>query len=371
MVSSLWPPTVIGGAEIYAATLAEALRARDHDVGVVTLGVPGCDVVATVPPWPAPVDRLRSGPAWRRVGFHARDVWRADVAAILAEAVHGFRPDVVHTHVTQGMSVAALAAPTTLGVPHVHTLHDYWLRCWRSTLTTRSGRPCGAVCRPIARLRRGVVRRRPPDVVVGISHAMLDEHDGVRGSRATRVLHHPVARADRRRRRVRPGRAVFGYLGQLTVNKGVPVLLAAAQRTGADLLVAGRGVLEPLVSGHRSAGVRHLGWVDGRTKEEFFERIDCLVVPSVWKEPAGLAVNEAVARGVPVIASRVGGLPEYVPAACHDLLVPPGDVDALAAAMDRFGRDPDGFAPMPADPARGWDAHVDAVLDCYRTAQQA
>ncbi len=228
MVSSLWPPTVVGGAERYAATLAAGLRAQGHEVGVVTLGVDGADVVDVVPAWPARVETLRTGPAWRRPLFHARDVWRFDVGRVMRAAVERFRPDVVHSHVTQGMSVAALTAPARLGVPHVHTLHDYWLRCWRSTLTTRGGRPCGGGCRPIAAWRRAMLGRQRPGVVVAISQAVLDEHANVAGAVATRVLHHPVEeRRPRRRGAPAPGSAVFGYLGQLNPNKGVAVLLDA------------------------------------------------------------------------------------------------------------------------------------------------
>ena len=52
MISSLWPPVVLGGAESYASALAEQLRARGGEVGVLTLGVGGADVVSTVSPWP-------------------------------------------------------------------------------------------------------------------------------------------------------------------------------------------------------------------------------------------------------------------------------------------------------------------------------
>src|SRR5437588_12445535 len=52
MISSLWPPVVLGGAESYASALAEQLRARGGEVGVLTFGVGGADVVSTVSPWP-------------------------------------------------------------------------------------------------------------------------------------------------------------------------------------------------------------------------------------------------------------------------------------------------------------------------------
>ena len=66
MLSSLWPPAVLGGAEVYAEELSRHLRERGHEVGVVTLGVESDVVVASVPAWPYRLDQFASQPAWKR-----------------------------------------------------------------------------------------------------------------------------------------------------------------------------------------------------------------------------------------------------------------------------------------------------------------
>jgi glycosyltransferase involved in cell wall biosynthesis len=65
------------------------------------------------------------------------------------------------------------------------------------------------------------------------------------------------------------------------------------------------------------------------------------VVPSLWEEAFGLAVAEGMAAGVPVVASRIGGIPEQVEDGQSGLLVPPGDADALAGALLRLLSDPE------------------------------
>ena len=203
---------------------------------------------------------------------------------------------------------------------------------------------------------------------MAISEAILNHHPLIAGRLGTRVLRHPTELVEWRHvSGPRSGVPVFGYLGQLTPNKGVDVLVDAARRGGHRLVVAGRGRLEQQV---RSAGdtVDYLGWVSGVDREKFFDRIDCLVVPSVWEEPAGLAVNEAYARGIPVIATRAGGLPEYVPDACRDLLVPANDRAALDAAMAKFAADPEHYLPGLPDESRSWDRHVRDMLDVYELA---
>lgn len=371
LLSSLWPPAVVGGAELYAAALADRLVGAGHVVGVVTLGVPGPQVVAQMPPRPHTVEYHRAGSRVAQVMFHLGDVWQPGVHRRLRSAIAAFRPDVVHSHVVTGMSARALATPSRLGVGHVHTVHDHWLRCWRSTGTRQDQRPCGPACRSLATWRALQLRRHHPHVVLGISSDVLERHEHLgRVLERARVLRHPVEDVPARRPRPVGSPPTFGYLGQLNPNKGVPVLLDAAERLGsaAHVVVAGRGVLDQVVAARTGPHVEVLGWVSGAAKADFFERIDCLVVPSVWDEPAGLVVLEAAARGIPVIASAAGGLPEYVPGPCRALLVPPGDAGALADAMGRFAARPEAF-DVTGTPLLRWDEHLDEVVRAYDDAR--
>lgn len=369
MVSSNWPPSRGGGAEAYVADLTAALRERGHRVAGVTLGIDGEDVVGIVPACPHRLDAHRGSGRLRQAMFHGADVWRRSSIATLRAAAQRFAPDVVHTHVVTGMSVSALTAPSRMGVPHVHTLHDHWLRCWRSTGTRANQQPCGPACTAVSWLRAAALRQHGPHVVVGISEAVLNSHAEL-GGEAT-VVRHPAAAAPSAVR-TPSAPTTFGFLGQLNPNKGVQVFLDAARilaGAGLRFVVAGRGRLQGDVEAASTAGVQYRGWVAGQDKEAFFADIDCLVVPSVWAEPAGLVVNEAAARGIPVIASAVGGLPEYVPASCRPLLTPPSDAHALAAAMRRFADAPERFVVDPAH-VLDWDEHLAALLRAYERARE-
>ena len=374
MISSNWAPVTRGGAEAYVADLTQMLRSRGHDVGALTLGIAGPDVVEAVRARPHGLDSHTRRPPVARVAFHGVDVWRPDTPRALTRAVRRFAPDVVHSHVVAGMSVAALTTPAKLGVPHVHTLHDHWLRCWRSTGTTRRQGACGPACAAIATLRAAALRRSAPHVVIAISNDLRRRHAAsIPPAADVRVLHHPAAAPDAPRP-VRPPHAppVFGFLGQLNPNKGVRTLLDAAAAMApqeARFVVAGAGRLEAEVAARSSDQLEYRGWVNGTAKERFFADIDCLVVPSLWAEPAGLVVGEAAVRGVPVIAAEVGGLPEYVPPSCRDLLFPPGDAERLVQRLRTFAASPSGFAVDPAA-VRTWDEHCDDITAAYDRARQ-
>lgn len=370
MLSSLWPPDVIGGAEGYAGALAEQLRARGHEVRAVTRGVEADDVEGSAPSWPYRLDRWEEQCSAARLAFHAVDQWNPAAARAVRRAIERFRPDVVHSHSVAGMSAAVLAAPSRAGVAHVHTLHDYWLLCQRSSFVQRDATPCDGRCRScelVSLGRRAAARRGSPDVVVAPSEAIAREHAAFAPlSGRIRVVRHPVVAHPRRPRP--PDRPVtFGFIGQLTAVKGVPTLLEAFRRLGRSdsrLLVAGKGSVAevPIV------GVRYLGWVGGEGKEAFFDDVDCIVVPSEWQEPAPLVINEAKGHGVPVIGAVAGGIPELVPASCRELLFTPRDVEGLVESLQRFADDPERYAVETLDQQPSWDEHVTQVLAAYDDA---
>lgn len=375
-ISNLWPPAVVGGAELYAHDLATQLVARGHEVKVVTLGVPGPEVIGQVTPWPYRPDAWRSQSAWRRWLYHIGDLGRPGVAATIRRVIRDYEPDLVHSHTVTGMTMAALTVPGSLGVPHVHTLHDYWLVCTHSNLLRRDGTACGNACLTAARIRRAA-RRPLADVFIAPSQAVFDVHsqrgltfDGV----ATAVLPVPPDVAAGPPRQPPSGPPVFGYLGQLNLNKGVHTLVDAFARagiTGARLRLAGRGMLTESLRARGVVGVELLGWLDGAEREAFFAGIDCLVVCSEWPEPGGMVVAEAKARGLPVIGTAIGCLPEVVPSACRPLLVPIAEPDALARSLRSYAEDPAAYVVGPGDLRIDRSANVDRVLEVYLDALSA
>lgn len=144
---------------------------------------------------------------------------------------------------------------------------------------------------------------------------------------------------------------VVSYLGQILEVKGVQDFIAMARRlpdSNARFLIAGEcrdpkkypgsyGVqdLHQMIGG--DARIRYLGYV-GQV-EDVYRSSDIIVVPSRWQEPLGLINLEAGACGKPIVATRVGGIPEIVIDGRNGFLVEPGDVAALAASVQRLIED--------------------------------
>lgn len=368
MVSRLWPPLIAGGAERYAAGLAEQLEERGHEVRVVTYGVHADGVIAAVPTHGAVPDRYWESSTLARRRSHVLDLWNPEARRALARAVEDFRPDVVHSHAVAGLSAAALLADAA----RVHTAHDEWLLCWKG-YPLSGGQRCRKTClscQPFALSRRLVVSRRPPLFIVA-SQFMLDSHTKAGWDTSRwRVIPLPVEppAIDPASVAVPRGSAplTLGFLGQLTWLKGFDVLLAALGQLGGRvrLVCGGDGALAATAA--QTEHVDYRGRVAGGSKEAFFRDIDALVVPS-RAEAAGLVVMEAAVRGIPTICTTVGGMPEYVPASCRDLMCEPNDVDGLIRSIQRYLADPERFAVSGY--ASPWSLNVDRVLQTYEAAR--
>src|SRR5262249_49400198 len=175
------------------------------------------------------------------------------------------------------------------------------------------------------------------------------------------------------------GRLRVGFVGTLVWHKGVHVLLeAAAQlpRDRAEVKVFG----DPEVFPRDSRALRDLaadlpvtffgGFAPERTPEVYAE-IDVLAVPSLWLENSPLVIHEAFMAGLPVVGSRIGGIPELVTHEVSGLLVEPASSDALPRARRRLLDEPEllprlaaGVPPVKAieTDARDWEAIYADVL---------
>jgi len=142
----------------------------------------------------------------------------------------------------------------------------------------------------------------------------------------------------------RAGAPELLFLGRLGARKGVPELIAAlampaVQARAWHATIAGDGdasAFRAAVRAHGLSGRVDLpGWTDRAATARLLERADMLLLPS-HHEALPIAVLEALAQGVAVITTPVGSVPEFLQDGTHALLVPPGDVAALAGAIIRL-----------------------------------
>jgi glycosyltransferase involved in cell wall biosynthesis len=320
-------------------------------------------------------------------------VWTTDGGKAVRHLIRRFRPDVVHCHnLFPMLSPAAVRTCHLEGIPVVITLHNYRLMCLPSTFL-RDGRVCedclGRAPWP------GVIHRCYRESLPGsaVLATSLLVHRSLRTfgyvslflavSPFVREKHiEGGLRADRIRvksnftwsvpRREGTGRN-FLYLGRLSPEKGVRMLVRAWDDVGAELVVVGDGPDADQLRAEAPSSVRFAGPLPGDDVVDLIREARAVLVPSVWYEAQPRVILEAYAAGVPVIASRIGGLPDLISEGESGLLVAPGDRAAWAEAANRllndeeaelFGEGAYRLWQERFSPARG----LTALEDAYREA---
>lgn len=308
-----------GGLERVQLEVHQALHARGHRTTLIhaTGGAFG-------DAWARCTDEQLTMPASRLSVKHPAATART--VARIARTLRRARPDVVYLHWYRHLHLVAPSA-RALGIPIVLHLHA----------------PVPASLGPIG---RRLMRR--PRHVLAVSDATAAgwsryrEHLEVVHNGVDLQRFHPASADERQAARAAlgldPDLFVVAFAGRIAPQKGVTELIDAwrSLEWSADrarLVVAGHPAPDPdwMPANRATPGVDWVGFrLDVST---LHAATDVFAIPSTWADPGPLSVIEAMASGTIVVASAVGGVPELLPTEAPELLVPPGDVTALAARL--------------------------------------
>jgi glycosyltransferase involved in cell wall biosynthesis len=315
----------------------------------------GHEVHSFVPPAPE-----GSGLGLVRAGVDA--VWSTSAVATVTRLLAEHAPTVVHVHnLFPVLSPAVLRAASAGAASVVVTLHNYRLLCLPATFL-RDGRICedclgrlpwrgvvhgcyrgsvggsGAIATSLA-VHRALRTFDRVSLFAAVSDFVKEKHVSAGLPTERIVLKNnfswPSPSPSPSPSRWGPG-DYFLYLGRLSAEKGLRTLVQAWANVPAPCLIAGDGPDRAELEASAPANVEFLGLVSPDMGVDLLRGARALVLPSTWYEGAPRSILEAYAAGVPVIASRTGGLPELVEQDVTGLLTPPSDAVALAAAARRL-----------------------------------
>ena len=337
----------LGGVPVAALQLLRHLPAACYDTSVFVLKHADTDSKA----------RVERRTRFESIGAHVHIAERTDELGVVAELTEWLaarRIDLLHTHSFRpnlyGRLAGVLHRPRGLKViAHYHNQYDNkWDRDPATlTLEQQLAEHSDAMVAVSKSVRRHVAERLQVDKarIELVSNGVEVRHfQGVDREQARRAFN------------VDPGQITVGLVGRICEQKGQEDLVEAAldlcqTNRRALFLMAGtiedRGLKDRLVQRIEGAGrahqIRFIGHVIDMPT--LYAAIDMLVAPSRW-EGFGLMLIEAMAAGLPVVASRVGAIPEVVSEGETALLVPPHHPDALAAALADLMRHPERRAQL-------------------------
>jgi glycosyltransferase involved in cell wall biosynthesis/GT2 family glycosyltransferase len=403
-----WPPENFAGTEMYAWWLTR-YQARDREVAVYSrsadrqfasgTGVELVDGEAGGARVRLRVRHFDERSPLRRNVLHDRPL-RRDFAKFLDET----RPELVHVHHLAGHGFSVIDEIVARGLPLVVQMQDWWLACARANLLDRGRHLCPgpapercAVCLPLTRLggpartqlnrqlyrlreRRARAAIASADAIVAGSAAILDSLAGLGwlspGPRVHRLPYGLVAAPRVPRRPV--GRPIrFGFIGSLLPHKGLHLATAALADlppSSATLEVWGDPAADAAFVAEAKAlaadaAVSFRGRFAEEARSAILAEIDVLLVPSLGLESFGFVAREALAAGVPVLASRRGALAEIFDGGDpRGALFDPGRPDELRDWIAKLVADPsivERWRQMPPAPAPSFDEHAAAVDRVY------
>jgi glycosyltransferase involved in cell wall biosynthesis len=307
-------------------------------------------------------DEIASWSLPRKAMLPLQSVWNSSTRKDMGTALRTHAPDVVHMHNTFPLlSDTVLYACRDANVPVVTTIHNYRLAC-TGGIFFRDGALCqvcstGAVIPGIVHgcYRGSTMASLPRAMTIAVHRSAwrslvsayvfisASQRDllGQIGLPADRVFvrHNMIPRLEQRQVLREP---MILYAGRLVEVKGLRLLMAAWDRyrevagdNGLRLVIAGTGPLKREIADWAATrrSVEMAGFVSASRSAELMARARAVVVPSIWEEPFGLVVVEAMAAGTPPVATRRGSFVELIDHGIDGVLFPPDDPAALASRI--------------------------------------
>jgi alpha-maltose-1-phosphate synthase len=368
-----YPPEVYGGAGVHVTYLAREL-APLVDLTVHCQGADRPDAVAHRP-WDLLADANQ-----------ALQVVSTDLSMAAAVGPGMNSAQLVHSH-TWYANLAGHLASMLYGVPHVMTMHSLEaLRPWKAeqlgggyAVSTWCERTAASSAAAVVAVSDGM----RADVMAAYPEISAERIRVIRNGIDTSE-YHPDPNTDvLERYGIDTGRPYVIFVGRITRQKGVPVLLRAASGLVPEaqlVLLAGAAdtpeqltEVTELVDGLRATRSGVFWIPEMLPKREVIQLLTHATVfacPSVY-EPLGIVNLEAMACGTAVVGSRTGGIPEVVADGETGLLVPVGEPEPLAVALNTLLGDPDRAEAMGQAGRKravaefGWPAIAAQTADLY------
>ena len=362
IVSHLFHPYFIGGSEIVALEQATALKKIGFEIKVFAGKLDNKDRRHAK-------RKERNRFDITRLNLHSVDFGELNsfkgketLLAEFREELLQTSPDIVHFHNIYPLSIRMLEVVRQLHIPIFMTIHDFWPICFKNILITDRGKLCekGQGCthcqrtlfddygKPFSLSERNQAFMRylkMADLLISPSQYLKDRFiDCGMLPEKIEVINNGINLSKFKNIQKTSSQKIrFGFIGQIVEHKGLEKLLEAfsllskAEREKVSLVIVGTG--EELFLNYCKSLAENLnlvevvtfyGKINNKEIKKMLRNIDALIVPSVWPENAPVTIMEALATGTPVLASEIGGIPEFVQNGITGYLHPYDKPDVLA-----------------------------------------
>jgi len=290
----------------------------------------------------------------------------------LKELLSEWKPDIAHFHgVSKALSWVPISIVNSYNIPTVYTLHDFGLLCPNMALYDfKAEKQCFFYedGKALKCLLTNCDKRNYPqklwryfrfhytkdvlkiykkiDGFIAVSNSVKEIYKNfIPSSKEIRVINNPIKDIDSNAIsktvfKTQNYLTTFLYIGRLSAEKGIDLLLEAIKEVDAKLIIVGSGEMDKLCRDTKSKidkeKIEILGWLDEDKIHNLMTQCDAVILPSKAKETSGIIIKEAAGYYLPSIVPDQGGVMEFVADGINGLYFKSGNKSSLVKAMQRF-----------------------------------
>lgn len=353
LISNLYPPNVLGGAEVSVKKVSEELVKKGHEVIVITTPFSENDVeiingvkIYQVKPlnlyeiYHHPNQSMLLKPLW-----HIIDLWNPYDERIIKNILKTENPDIVHIHNFKGLSLSSFAPAKSLKIPLVFTAHDYSLVCMRANLLNSSGEICknpSALCKIYNQIQKHLAKNKV-DLLISPSQFVINKlkSNGLFKDVKSKKIPLGIELKDNEKFEKDYSQTNILYVGNLGEHKGVHILLKAFRKIenmNIRLDIVGKGLCsEKLKSmSENDNRIKFHDFLEGKELIKMYQQANLTVVPSIWYDNSPMVIYESFSCRTPVIGSKIGGIPELIEDGFNGYLFEAGNVNELQQLLENL-----------------------------------
>lgn len=364
MISSLYPPLSFGGATGVAQMEAEYLAKMDHDVFVITTNPNpnNCkvEVINGVKIYRMPSYNLYSfyenfrdpntHRTYSKFLWHLIDTFNLKLKNMIMKVIDKEKPDIVHVHNFGGLSKLLFSGIKCRGIPLVFTAHDCSVLCPRANLVRSTDKICKErplPCSIYSKINKYLLENNV-DVVLSPSQFLIDKfrENGIFKETEMIKLPNPIDLKGASPISKSYDNLELLYVGELSKHKGLHILIKAFEKVNDEnicLHIYGRGSNERYFKrmAKKSKNIIFHGYAKGFEElREAYKKANVTILPSICYDNSPIVLYESFMNSTPVIASRIGGIPELVIDNYNGFLFEASNVNELSMLIVKILEDP-------------------------------
>lgn len=365
-INCIYYPFRCSGAEKILYLLSDSLAKQGHDLRILTLTdkKKSSSLVNGIKVDRIPIKNLYlyqigiKKPFLKKILWHLINIYNPFYTNELQKYLKENKPDIVNTHNITGFTPSLFSIIKKNKIPLVHTMHDQYLLCFKCTMFDSS--LCQKKCLKCKFLKFNYKKHvSNVDHFIGVSKFITKKHiaydliNKKKSSTIQNIITKPV-NFQVNKNKYKINKIIrFGYIGTISEEKGVNYLINQILKlinlnenkidNKFTLLIAGSGdpqIEKKIVMNCKKFNsIKYQGFIES---SNFFPSIDMLIVPSLWEDTYPTVVLESLSNNVPVIASKLGGMPELITNNINGILFNPnnGKSDELMNIIYKIVKNP-------------------------------